>query len=631
MPTVTDSLIYSGSLMNLHTQSRPIILSNGWIVVGVLDNGSARLNIMVSKDKGATFQLLAYLTSVRNSYPFAIVNKGTDIFLFWSTTGSYAVYMIGIDALTVTLGANVTTNQIHVANTNTNDARGISAVIENDVLHLVFSQISTSFTSSANICYRKGTISGLTINWTISVTHLTGSNTSNVHNQYPEIITLGNGKLLVVYNYISTNPYQIRALQFDGTNWTTFGNHITIYDSANANVTQWIPTVTYVSPETSGLSQGRVWVSWHGRDAVESTRHNIRVSYSDNLGLNWSNMEKLTVTGADNYDRERPSITVTKTNEILILYFKYASGVTNKDICMLKWKNGSWSAETIVKTYATSNTSLNPSTIYNPNFNMSLPLFAYREIDTIRFSGNWTVTNISILPKDLGAKTIEDLPNFFAYTITNADEMQPIVEKINDVTIATKTASSGQPQIVSLTKEQWNNIKFGKGKSVLGGVNTLTIQMGIDIFEYPFNKQLSTESKIDEVIMAVSDIEDTFLPFIKQMLINKIGGQLTDSFEAIIKNGAYGKKYSTATFIQPANANQWIISNLGFIPRYIIGWDVNGANTIYNADKQSNNTLNVYNGAISFSQTTPFTSDSFTLNRGYASASTVSTSYIAFA
>lgn len=518
MPTVSNGIVKSGDY-RVHTTSRPILLSNGWIVAGVYDV-SSRLFLEVSKDNGQTFQPLAFISSVRTTYNFALVSNGTNVFVLYSSTGSYAVRMVTFDALTVT-NIDLVGTGTHVESTNVNDARGIHAVIENGVIHLVFSYASSGLPNSFNIWYKKGTITGLTVAWG-STGSLTSLNTSNVHNTLPEIIAI-NGKLTVVFLYTSTNPYILKCAHFDGTSWVASNSTvITIFSSPTANDPQDHPSTIYVPSSINGLPNGRIWTTWTGEDAGEQAL-NIRVSYSDDLGLTWSSMEKLTTANGTGDRRDRPSITATKTNQLFIFYNQYNYSTATRNINYVKW-DGSWQSEVIFRAIPTSTSyDMNPSTMYKPIFNMTIPIFIFREQPTkAGFYGTWSVTDISTPSGNLGVKTINDRTNFFSYAITNADEMQPVIEKINDQIIATKTPLSGETLIVSLTQEQWDNIKFGTIKNSLGEVNKLTIEMGSDLFTYTFNKQLTSVSKLPEVIKAVSDIEDTFLPYHKKRLTDVI-------------------------------------------------------------------------------------------------------------
>jgi hypothetical protein len=54
------------------------------------------------------------------------------------------------------------------------------------------------------------------------------------------------------------------------------------------------PSAIFVPQSINGLANGRIWVAWHGLDATDTAATYIRVAYSDDGGVTWSAMQKLT-------------------------------------------------------------------------------------------------------------------------------------------------------------------------------------------------------------------------------------------------------------------------------------------------------------------------------------------------
>ncbi|MGD6897103.1 hypothetical protein [Bacillus infantis] len=154
-------------------------------------------------------------------------------------------------------------------------------------------------------------------------------------------------------------------------------------------------------------------------------------------------------------------------------------------------------------------------------------------------------TSITPISGHLGIKS--DRSNLLSYSITTDGTMSTITEKVNGVVVGTKTATSGQSLIAGLTQEQWDAIRYGKYTDVTGGKNTLTVEMGSDIWTYTFEKRVASTDDINSAIKAVKDSQEVYLPTIKKKLVNKVGGNVTDSFEGIIQGISLGKKFSSGT------------------------------------------------------------------------------------
>lgn len=134
-------------------------------------------------------------------------------------------------------------------------------------------------------------------------------------------------------------------------------------------------------------------------------------------------------------------------------------------------------------------------------------------------------TTISVTPGYIGQKTSADKSNILSYSITTDGTMSTITEKINGVTIATRTnPTSGQEFTVSLSQAQWDAIKFGNG-------HTLTIEMGSDTWTYTFDKRLNANDDILSAVKGVQDLQ-THLNAIKAQLgaaIRAKGGTVNDT------------------------------------------------------------------------------------------------------
>lgn len=77
-------------------------------------------------------------------------------------------------------------------------------------------------------------------------------------------------------------------------------------------------------------------------------------------------------------------------------------------------------------------------------------------------------TTINPTSGDIDAKSVPS--NLLTYAITTDGAMSTITEKVNGVTVGTRTATSGQSLTVSLSDTQWDAVEYGKyagGKNIL--------------------------------------------------------------------------------------------------------------------------------------------------------------------
>lgn len=154
---------------------------------------------------------------------------------------------------------------------------------------------------------------------------------------------------------------------------------------------------------------------------------------------------------------------------------------------------------------------------------------------------------------DLGQKTNKD--NLLTYSISNGT-MSVITEKVNGITVGTKTATNGQSLTVSLTQAQWDAVRYGKYANATGGRNTLTIEMGTEVWTYTFDKIPPVDAQITELLKSHIDSADVAIPAKKALLgalIRGKGGAVndTDSLEVMasaIGGIPLGRKWATGSF-----------------------------------------------------------------------------------
>lgn len=100
--------------------------------------------------------------------------------------------------------------------------------------------------------------------------------------------------------------------------------------------------------------------------------------------------------------------------------------------------------------------------------------------------------------------------------------------------------------------------------------NELTIEMGSNKWNYTFEKKLANNDSLVNIAKAIKDTNNFQLPAIKDMLVDKIGGSKDSTFEEIISNGSYVKKWAKGNTTIVYNAPYLTISGLSFKPSIVV-------------------------------------------------------------
>jgi hypothetical protein len=594
MPTVIDETVASSAYDTSGNGGRKIALASTGDLVFAVKNGTTEVRLY--KKVGTNAPVLLANFSVTSLTDVCIENVGNSyIGILYSHSGSTVSYR----SVSVTLGT--LSNPVNVDSGQT--AVGNVTMIANDTkteLHMAVNTKNSTYSNSMNIRYNKGTINADgSVTWG-AVEQVTTMNNSSYSNFAinPSIIVVNNAPLIIFEQKSASlsantinNQESITVVKKDSS--LTTGNQYVHSNWSYKNIyqvntySQSSPSAIFVPSEINGLPNGRIWVVWQGRDATDSSVDNIRISYSDDGGVTWSAMQKLT---SGSYWNSYPTITTNKSGEVFVVWSgRDASQPTYYNIYYIKYSGSTWGASTKL-TSNTTNHALYPSSLYDSTFalDFSLPLFIYQNNQTskIGFYGTWVVTTISITPGYIGQKTSSDKSNILSYSITTDGTMSTITEKINGTTIATRTnPTSGQQFTVSLSQEQWDAIKYTTG-------HTLTISMGSDTWTYTFDKLLNANDDVLSAVKGVVDLPD-HLNKIKAQLgaaIRAKGGTVndTDAWSAFVSavgglGYAGGKRWASGTvncsssqlgFIMydgsVSNFLYITVTGLTFIPSFII-------------------------------------------------------------
>jgi hypothetical protein len=577
MPTRTDVTVVNQAYDTSGNGGRKLVrLSNGWLVAGVYDSTNKQLKLFKSSDNGATWSQMCYIQNgTVDLSRFSLSNKDNFVYVLYvsyDTAGNKYILFNKIDALTVTNTNQFSSSQSIETQT---DFGNVSLAINSagTELHAAWASRNYTYPNSFNIRYAKGTINADgSVTWG-SVEGITIYNSTGYDFANPSIILGENDVPIILYEQYGNQ--KIIWCQIKNPSWlTSNGNRgIIVYDGGS--YAQSFPSAC-VAPS------GRIWVAWHGTDATDNLAGNIRVAYSDDGGQTWT-VTKITSGNNTNYHSQRPSITVNKDNVVYVVY-EYGSTVTTFDVAMQSY-NGSWSSRTVIKD-STSNSNINVSTLFDLSLSFTQPLFIYRDAAKVGFYGTWVINTISVTPGYIGQKTSADKNNLLTYSITTDGTMGTITEKINGVTITTRTnPTNGQQFTVSLSQAQWDAIKFGTA--------TLTIEMNGDVWTYTFDKRLNAN---DDILSAVKGVQDLYdhLNAIKAQLAAAIrakGGTVNDTdawsaFVSAIASMANKRWASGKTTVSGGGGSATLtVSGLSFTPSIVIVYmDTNNNDaTYYNA------------------------------------------------
>jgi hypothetical protein len=627
MPVINDSTVVA-SAYTTSASARPQRLSNGWLISLVSVSANV-LNLYKSIDNGITWTLFTSYNVGFPVYGYSIATKGNDIYVVHGLNASGTYYIRSKSWHSDGTVIAIIQEDIDTAQSSIGSC-SLAINSTGTELHACWSSKNATYPNSFNVRYAKGTIAvNGSVTW--GTVEQVNKNNDGTHMVEPSIIILPNNKVIILARMNVSGSERIMCFtnnyitkQFV-TLSDTWGNKEVYLGSTYA---QSSPSAIFVPPSINGLVNGRIWVAWHGTDSTDNVVNNIRSSYSDDLGVTWATMVKHTTGNTSNQDF--PSVTANKSNVVRILYNSNSYGGVRK----ISNINGAWGTIANASGFVNGLTTY-PSCLYDITCDCIEPLFIYKNsISTkVGFYGSWIVTTISVVQGAIGSKS--DKANLLAYSITTDGTMSTITESVNGITVGTKTATSGQSLITGLTQAQWDAVKYGKYKDVTGGLNTLTVSMGTDIWTYTFDKRLATTDDITSAMKAVQDTQSTMLPSIKAKLASAIrskGGNIndTDSFDNIVNAvgtlaNVISKKWATGYFADNNNINT---IDLNFTPSIVL-WGTDGAN--------SNGYIGAYTDIIGSFKTygkdirTNLIYDNWSSSSDYGSSGTASKYYNALA
>jgi hypothetical protein len=398
-PVIIDPTVIVSSLYDTSGNGgrKMVRLSNGWIVAGVVNQSTKVLYLYVSKDNGQTWSQLCWVDNNSTLLGiFAIANVGNNVYVFYSYNVQNQAYkFVKFDATTVT-NTNIYSSSVTVDTVQTGVGNGVSMAVDgNGVIHVAYSASNPTYPNSRNIIYNKSIDGGNT--WS-SPTQLTTNNTSGQDNTNPCIVVRSNNYPTIIYQSGANNG--ISVLTWNGSAW---GSPVTI-PGTSGGYTQFNPCAAVDGNDV-------IHVAWHGRDAIDSAKNNIRYAKSTDGGQTWSSAVKL--TSGNTYDQIYPSVAIDQNNKIRVFFQGRSSGSYDQ-IRKIESADGgaTWSSVTDLTSNTTANAT-SPQTLWS-KFNMN-------SSDAVRYmwedlqSGAVKYDSI-VLNSPPNAPTLSPVANFDATT-----------------------------------------------------------------------------------------------------------------------------------------------------------------------------------------------------------------------
>lgn len=568
MPTISNEIMMPGTYQT-YKNARPQLLSNGWIVAAVYAQSVSTLRFRVKKTPTSEWEPLAFLTT-SNVLSWSLAVKGTRVFATLHTGSSSATSFLNFDATTV--NPTVSLSAASIDNTSTSGQFSGEDLIINDAgteLHHTFSAKTTTYTLSFNIRHMK-----VTINADGSVTWGTAQFVSTINDPgfdyfAPIIILNGSNQPVVIYTFNRASSNVVWSSRFNGTSWlATNVYNGTEYDQRSSSG-------IFIPQSINGLTNGRLWVTWHSKDATNPSKFNIRTSFSDDGGSTWATSVKQTTGNL--YDQTNPSLTADKSGKIILVWDKVENPAgTNVTVTGIKsYVGSSWSSGSSYN----GDDYVNPAVLFDRTFSILMtlpPLIRYNGTNAY-FSGTYNIG--PIVSPDSGALGNKETPTVTSYTVTpDLGTITQIVEKLNGTTLNTYNNPASLARTLVIPQSNRNALAFWQMNTV---ELVITDSNGmIKTVTYTFVKKLATIAGLIETTKANADAKDRISQK-RDALAAQVGLSAGSTFDEIIAQLASGAfmRVARGTFSSFTSGTLYSVNNLLFRPKIVFIHFRNGTQT----------------------------------------------------
>lgn len=537
MPAINNATVATGTgLSTAGNGGRKLVrLANG-NMYSVIKNGN---NFVIYKSVNGGSTWSQHYTNGGNTslQDVALATKGNDLYLLWSLNNTTVSVFVFINESATPLSATLDSSQTALGNVSLaiNDA--------GTELHAAWSSKNSTYPNSFNIRYAKGTIAADgSVTWG-AVEQVTVGTSTTQFLQNPSVVFDKSGIPAIVYELNNNGTYRIiitnKQFTDDGSSFSNspWKSRLVFLGASYA---QSNPSAIFVPQSINGLSNGRLWVAWHGKDATDTAKFNIRTSYSDDGGVTWATPTKQT-TG-NTYDQMNASLTADSQGKVLLTWDAQNATTTQT---ALKVFNGTWGATTTL----TGDGYTNVSTLFDNSFKLSMttPPLIRQSASGVYFSGNYfTGASVSPTSSALGDKTASSV---LSYTITpeSGSTITSIVEKVNGTTVNTYSNPASLSRTFTIPLANWDALKYYNTHTISV---TVTDSNGMaNTQTYTFNKALANDASLLEGAKAAKDGKDR-ISTKRDVLAGQVGlaaGSTFDAISAQLASGNALKKFATGT------------------------------------------------------------------------------------
>ncbi len=565
MPTINNATVATGTgLSTAGNGGRKLVRLLNGALISAVRTSTTSWQLHKSLNGGSTWSQLVTVTESVNDLTLA--TKGNDIHVTVSfSTSGVKHYRYNDSGVLQGTAQNVDTGQtaMGAVSTTINDA--------GTELHAAWSSKNSTYPNSFNIRYAKGTIAADgSVAWG-AVEQVTVGTTTTQFLQNPSIIFDKNGTPAIVYELNNNGTYRIiitnKQFTDDGSSFSNspWKSRLVFLGTSYA---QSNPSALFVPQSISGLANGRLWVAWHGKDATDSSKFNIRTSYSDDGGVTWATPTKQT-TG-NTYDQMNASLTADSQGKVLLTWDAQNATTTQT---ALKVFNGTWGATTTL----TGDGYTNVATLFDNALKLSMttPPLIRQSTSGVYFSGTY-FTGASVSPASgaLGDKTASSV---LSYTVTpeSGSAVTSIVEKVNGTTVNTYSNPASLSRTFTIPLANWDALKYYNTHTISV---TVTDSNGMaNTQTYTFNKALANDASLLEGAKAAKDGKDR-ISTKRDVLAGQVGlaaGSTFDAISAQLASGNAFKKFASGTvtgtnYSAGNNQMEVTVSGLTFTPKSIL-------------------------------------------------------------
>lgn len=436
-------------------------------------------------------------------------------------------------------------------------------------LHAAWSSKNATYPNSFNIRYAKGVISGDgSVTWgAVEQVSVIDGSATNIKN--PSIALNGsNASIFAEQEFSSANRIWLfsKSLATADLPSVTTGawKNKRIFEIATH--IQANPSALFVPTAINGLANGRLWVAWHGKDATDSAKFNVRVSYSDDGGVTWSTPTKLTTGNL--YDRQNVSLAADKTGKVFALYEEHQWS-PDLDIYMRTFSGGSWGAPVAVAEAEPAAES-NPSALVDYSLQMTTPPFVFMSgTDGIKFSGNFNV-GAAVSPAS-GALGNKETATLTTYTVTPeaGSTVTQIVERVNGVTVNTFNNPASLSRTLTVPTATWDTLAYFATHTA--SITVTDSNGATTVTTYSFDKRLATGASLLEATKANTDAKNRISQK-RDALAAQVGLSAGATFDAISAQLASGVFLKVATGTFPSATANPVVTGLSFKPKIVMLW-----------------------------------------------------------